>query len=76
MSMEEFQAAIDSGKLVDIWRISDIMLDVRASLGNEYDRHRVDDLMRQLGIQPDGPSVMLQKHAQEILDTMKEEELL
>ena len=76
MTLEDFNSAIDSGKVVDIWRIADIMLDVRNSLDNEYDQRRVDDLMRTLGVQEDGPSIILTEKVQELVDTLQEEELL
>lgn len=72
----DFEEAINSGKILDIWRITDIMLDVRNGIDNEYDKQRVDDLIKQLGIQPDGPTIVLSEKVQTLLNTLQEEGLI
>lgn len=68
----DFEEAVQSGQLIDVWKMSDILLDIRNQL-KEEDKPKVDQIFKDLGIQKEGPSVIMDKSAKEMLERLKKE---
>lgn len=64
-----------TSETIDIWRLSDYILDKRANVSEEL-RSEVDEVHKELHIQPEGPSIVLSKRAKEILEKLNAIETL
>lgn len=58
-----------TGETVDIWKLSDYILDFRSLVDKEL-QGEVDEIHKELYIQPEGPSIVLSKRAKEILEKL------
>lgn len=67
MSVEALLELSETGEVVDIWRVADLLLDLR-----KENPRLADKALHDLGIQEDGPTIILGERIKKIVSEYQE----
>ena len=68
MTLQSLSEMAESGQVVDIWKVANVLLDWRNELEDTEDKQKVEAMISELGIQPEGPSIVLSDKVKRLIE--------